>query len=66
MTVPLFWIESDIPSTETGVEPVKDYSVPVTVTGEHLREIEKKKKSSDFNQSNLGAGVTFLQIQGEK
>lgn len=43
MTVPLFGIESDIPSTETGVEPVKDYSVPVTVTGEHLREIEKKK-----------------------
>lgn len=43
MTVPLFGIESDIPSTETGVEPVKDYCVPVTVTGEHLREIEKKK-----------------------
>ena len=63
--MPLFGIESDIPSTETGVEPVKDYSVPVTVTGERLREIEKKK-SSDFNQSNLGAGVTFLQIQGEK
>ena len=41
--MPLFGIESDIPSTETGVEPVKDYCVPVTVTGEHLREIEKKK-----------------------